>query len=301
MEKKVTVRDVAKAAEVSVATVSYIMNNRTDMRISDATRRKVLQIANLLNYKPSSVAKSLATGRNKIIGVSYRIQADTPSRNLEIMDFVNLLIERFNRLSYDVLYMPIRASEDHIPTNGNVDGIIAIDLSFHEFRLLADNYLVPIINVDMLVNNQLFFQIYYDIKSAVSLAGSILGQDFYLFMDRYDNENYMDFIKETVADDRVLIFSDTNVKPQLEGKKNIVVIGEYLGLLLLPYVGNDHMIVIAPHKPKYLLPEGVRVIPLNIEKKANLTMNYLFNAIDRKCEVLHDCRIGLECNKTITT
>ena len=61
MEKKVTVKDVAREAGVSVATVSYIMNNRTDQKISDATRKKVLQIANLLNYTPSSVAKSLAT------------------------------------------------------------------------------------------------------------------------------------------------------------------------------------------------------------------------------------------------
>ena len=60
MEKKVTVRDVAKEAGVSVATVSYIMNNRTDQKISEETRKKVLQIANLLNYKPSSVAKSPA-------------------------------------------------------------------------------------------------------------------------------------------------------------------------------------------------------------------------------------------------
>ena len=64
MGKKVTVKDVAREAGVSVATVSYIMNNRTDQKISDATRKKVLQIANLLNYTPNSVAKSLATGRN---------------------------------------------------------------------------------------------------------------------------------------------------------------------------------------------------------------------------------------------
>ena len=47
MEKKVTVKDVAREAGVSVATVSYIMNNRTDQKISEATRKKVLQIANL--------------------------------------------------------------------------------------------------------------------------------------------------------------------------------------------------------------------------------------------------------------
>ena len=49
MEKKPTVKDVAKQAGVSVATVSYIMNDRKDQKISEATRKKVLQIANLLN------------------------------------------------------------------------------------------------------------------------------------------------------------------------------------------------------------------------------------------------------------
>lgn len=57
MEKKVTVRDVAREAGVSVATVSYIMNNRTDMKISEETRKKVLQIANLLNYRPSQAPR----------------------------------------------------------------------------------------------------------------------------------------------------------------------------------------------------------------------------------------------------
>ena len=107
MEKKPTVKDVAKAAGVSVATVSYIMNNRTDQKISEQTRKKVLQIANLLNYTPSHAAKTLATGRNNIIGVSYHLNESTPSRNLEITGFVNLIIERLNRLNYDVLFLPL--------------------------------------------------------------------------------------------------------------------------------------------------------------------------------------------------
>lgn len=65
--------------------------------------KKVLQIANLLNYCPSHAAKSLATGRNNIIGVAYYLNPSTPSRNLEITSFVNLLFERLNRMGYDVL------------------------------------------------------------------------------------------------------------------------------------------------------------------------------------------------------
>ena len=45
MARQVTLKDVAREAHVSAATVSYIINNREDQKISDATRKKVLQIA----------------------------------------------------------------------------------------------------------------------------------------------------------------------------------------------------------------------------------------------------------------
>ena len=210
MQKRVTVKDVAKEAGVSVATVSYIMNNRTDQKISESTRKKVLQIANLLNYTPSFAAKSLATGRNNIIGISYRLNNNTPTRNLEITNFVNILIPRLNRLKYDVLFMPTKASEDNIPINRNIDGIITIDLCKNDFVALADNYYVPIINVDMIINDSLFYQIYSDIPAHISEALNILGDDCYLILEPYENEAFTEFITKNYDNSKIIMYNPSD-------------------------------------------------------------------------------------------
>lgn len=292
MEKKTTVKDVAREAGVSVATVSYIMNNRTDQKISDETRKKVLQIANLLNYSPSHAAKTLATGRNNIIGISYHLNQNTPSRNLEITGFVNLLIERLNRLKYDVLFMPIRAKEDNLPLNRNIDGIITIDLSHDEFVSLADNYFIPIINVDMIINDSLFYQIYSDYPTLINNAKQHLGDDCYLILDKYANSSYEKFITKDFAQDRIIYLQDCT-KDDLQAliNKKAIIIGTYLALIIKAYIKEENMVVISSDDTVHILPEEITVLKNDVSKKANLAINILLNAMDKKFDVAHDYKI----------
>ncbi len=292
MNKKATVKDVAREAGVSVATVSYIMNNRTDQKISESTRKKVLQIANLLDYTPSHAAKTLATGRNNIIGVSYHLNENTPSRNLEITGFVNLLIERLNRLKYDVLFMPIRAIEDNIPMNRNIDGIITIDLSHEQFFNLADNYMVPIINVDMIINDTLFYQIYSDYPSLIDQGMGLLGDDCYLVLDRHDNKNYEDFITSRFDEEHIIYFQDSSKQDLVKlHNRKALVIGTYLALMVRAYISEENMVVISSSETAHILPDEIKVIKNDISKKANLAINIMLNAIDHKFDVAHDYKI----------
>ncbi|MDT9605771.1 LacI family DNA-binding transcriptional regulator [Lactobacillus johnsonii] len=62
-----TIRDIAKLANVSVATVSRIINNSG--KVSEETRNKVIKIIKENNYQPNQVARTLYQKRSKMIGI----------------------------------------------------------------------------------------------------------------------------------------------------------------------------------------------------------------------------------------
>lgn len=65
---KITIYDVAEKSGVSIATVSKVINNTG--RISDKTRKKVLQIMEELDYQPSVVASALSGKSTFTIGLT---------------------------------------------------------------------------------------------------------------------------------------------------------------------------------------------------------------------------------------
>jgi LacI family transcriptional regulator len=69
--KRPTQADVARLAGVSRATVSYVVNDRTNERvpISEETRRRVLEAVAELDYVPDARAQALRSGNTKTIGL----------------------------------------------------------------------------------------------------------------------------------------------------------------------------------------------------------------------------------------
>ncbi len=64
--ERVTIYEVARAAGVSVATVSRALNGGP---VAPATRERVLEIARRLGYRPDRLAQGLATGKSRTVGV----------------------------------------------------------------------------------------------------------------------------------------------------------------------------------------------------------------------------------------
>lgn len=65
--RRVTVHDVANDAGVSIATVSYVLNDSGS--ISDEMRKKVRKAANKLGYRQNRAARAMKIGRSDIIGL----------------------------------------------------------------------------------------------------------------------------------------------------------------------------------------------------------------------------------------
>ncbi|MER6513073.1 LacI family DNA-binding transcriptional regulator [Nonomuraea sp. NPDC001636] len=59
--------DVARAAGVSQATVSYVLTDNPHARVSEETRRRVRDAAARLGYVPDAAARALRTGRSDIV------------------------------------------------------------------------------------------------------------------------------------------------------------------------------------------------------------------------------------------
>ena len=63
----VTIKDVAREASVSVATVSRALNGHEN--VAEGVRKHVTEIANRLRYQPHAAARSLSSRRTQTIGV----------------------------------------------------------------------------------------------------------------------------------------------------------------------------------------------------------------------------------------
>ncbi|WP_200308592.1 LacI family DNA-binding transcriptional regulator [Streptomyces adelaidensis] len=94
-----TSADVARLAGVSRATVSYVLNNTSAVRISEPTRRRVHEAAKELGYVPHAAARSLRAGHSRLVLM--------PTPNVPIgplySQFINELQRALSRLDYTVV------------------------------------------------------------------------------------------------------------------------------------------------------------------------------------------------------
>jgi len=119
----VNMKDIAREANVSQATVSRVINGNT--RVNPEIRQRILDVIRKYDYQPSSIAKSLVSNSSKLIGVIV-----TDIANPFFVDIIKAIEEEASRYGYSV----ILCNSDNDPvkerkylgllTSYHVDGIL---------------------------------------------------------------------------------------------------------------------------------------------------------------------------------
>lgn len=148
LKDRVTIYEVAKEANVSLATVSRVINNSTSVK--PKTKAKVLEVIKKLGYKPSGLAQALATNKTTNIGVII------PSANyVYISNMLNGLSDVCKNKGFTVILFTTSHSREDATScieraiKSHVDGVIVFDDELNEEDVsFISSYAVPVVYIN---------------------------------------------------------------------------------------------------------------------------------------------------------
>ena len=122
--KRLTIRDVAAAAGVSMQTVSRVLNERPD--VAPETLERVQEVIRQTGYAPNMLARGLTQGRSNVLGVvAYGLDYFGPSRVLTAIE--RKAAELGYAIMLNLILEPETNDVDHLLSSlraRQVDGII---------------------------------------------------------------------------------------------------------------------------------------------------------------------------------
>ena len=152
MNQKITIRDVAKHAGVSPATVSYVLNGIN--KVSEETKERVLHSISQLKYQPDFTAISLSKRKSNLIGVIMPLIGDTLAPIFKENPYFSELLSGVEYIcrknGYDFVISGISKAEEckNWIMKRNLDGLIVLGkfplYVFEEMKTLS----TPLVFVD---------------------------------------------------------------------------------------------------------------------------------------------------------
>ncbi len=134
----VTLKDIATAANVSMITVSRVVN--TPDKVKPDTRKKIEKIMEELQYVPNSAAKNLVSKRAGVIDVYIPINIDLS--NPFVMHYISGISETLSKQMYSFLICR-NIENEHICDGYIVTGLLKNEIN--EFYKHAHKYNRPVV------------------------------------------------------------------------------------------------------------------------------------------------------------
>ncbi|MCI8458216.1 MAG: LacI family transcriptional regulator [Clostridia bacterium] len=263
--EKVTIKDIARLSGVSVATVSYVINGKHEDRYTADTKRKILQIVNLYNFQPSRIAQSFALSKsNNVILLTEK--HETVLQKAESYDALRHISKAFESLGYNLI---IRTHLENTRID-MADAVICMGLEENEFLRLAHENYVPLLSVDGIIHDELFFQVLQDFDYVVARGEEKFGKNnFTLALVDLYNQAVKDELKNLPCE--VVYIRDSEFR-NLAGR-NIVTVNNSLHKL---YGENN---------------DNILLVPAHTESKANALIDCFYKATERVQGITHTVRV----------
>ncbi|NDV18480.1 LacI family DNA-binding transcriptional regulator [Pseudodesulfovibrio sp. JC047] len=166
-----TIKDVAKLAKVSTSTVSHVLNKTRF--VSDATCQRVREAVRTLNYRPSSIARSLKGQKTRTLGMLV-----TTSRNPFFAEVVHAVERRCYERGYTLFLCNTEGDIHRMEANldaleeKRVDGLLLLcsEVNDDVITLLEAERSVPIVIFDWGPESDIVDRIYDNSPYGAQLA-----------------------------------------------------------------------------------------------------------------------------------
>ena len=170
MKKNATIRDVAKLAEVSVTTVSRILNKKPD--VSEETRQKVLAVIDELGYARSMQWKQITSGKTRVITLHYPYKLAISNQvSLHFITGVTTACEEHNYSLHLVTQSLDEKSLLNFYRTNQSDGVILMEIRMDDWRVkLLREHNLPFVMIGRCENNDNVNFVDFDFESAVTVA-----------------------------------------------------------------------------------------------------------------------------------
>lgn len=287
-KRRVTLKDIAREANVSAATVSYVLNYSEKEKISHETRLKVFDIAKKMNYVPNMAAKSLASKRSYLVGIIINLgEKNLKSKMYEYYDLANEIQKEVYKLGYDVVFLATKEPNKDIQVGQkrSLDAVFVIDMDKSKLKHLTSNFYVPVIFIDGYLEDPIFCKILSDYNTLFNRLEKKLEitKDSYIIMEDYSNEGVRDIVQERFLKENIFVNrQDSNLADFLERQKNKkgIVLGEILGMQVERYVDNKDIIVITGSEDSTLLSPDTKTISISNREKAKKSVELMQRLIN---------------------
>ncbi len=133
-----SIKDVAQEAEVSVTTVSFVLNNKGN--ISEETRERVLSAVDRLGYTPSFQARNFREQRSRTIGYAWKVPPTADEFSPMLTVFLREVMKQTETHDCQLIIFESKDEQDlshyqHLVDSGRLDGMILADPKVNDKRV----------------------------------------------------------------------------------------------------------------------------------------------------------------------